>query len=314
MTDDKNKKNFGFEYILSNEPAKQKLQHTILTQQIPHALILVGEKGMGKSSLAGAYAKTLQCEKKGTTPCHTCKSCQTFDSFNHPDVFWIRPEKQTLGVNEVREKILAPMKTKPYAHPYKIFIIESAETLTIAAQNALLKTIEEPALFGVFIFLTTHTHHFLPTILSRCIAIPMQYIPSALLVDTLVNNYTQEEEQAKFIDMFAQGVLGKAIMYATDEEFLSLKSLLEEKMDTLLRTEDLLLAFQMGTIIEPYKHRIEDVFDILVHYFRKKLFDSPHMIVYTQYIELIMEAKQALSYHGNYTMVMDILFASFIHI
>ncbi|MCL2047611.1 MAG: hypothetical protein FWG87_02680 [Defluviitaleaceae bacterium] len=130
-----------------------------------HAIIFVGESENLRAH-ALEYAKGLNCLRE--TNCGECVSCRVFESGNHPDTFFINSTKQKgIGVDEVREQIVMPMAVKPFKYKYKVFIIQ--DPLTPQAQNALLKTIEEPAPYGVFLFLATNTHGFLPTILSRCV-------------------------------------------------------------------------------------------------------------------------------------------------
>jgi DNA polymerase-3 subunit delta' len=130
------------------------------------AFIFAGENFSEVRNRAFNFAKKIHCESNEI--CGTCLSCRTFDSGNHPDTIFVKGTKQTgIGVDDVREQIIYPMAIKPFKYPHKIFIVE--ETLTPAAQNALLKTIEEPAPYGVFLFLSQNTHGFLPTVLSRCV-------------------------------------------------------------------------------------------------------------------------------------------------
>jgi len=138
----------------------------------PRAHILQGEQGTGKLQLARLFAKALNCIGRGESPdpCNSCASCRTFDSGNHPDTFFVAPTKTvSLGVDDVRDQIVTPMGTQPFGYKYKVFIVDKAETLTPPAQNALLKTIEEPAEFGFFLFLTTKITAMLDTVLSRCV-------------------------------------------------------------------------------------------------------------------------------------------------
>ncbi|MCL2576656.1 MAG: hypothetical protein FWE27_01205 [Defluviitaleaceae bacterium] len=128
-----------------------------------HAYIFEGEDKNAVKASALAYAKGLNCELENA--CGSCLSCRVFDSGNHPDTIYVTGTK----VEDVRGQIIMPMAVKPFKYKYKIFIVENADTLTPAAQNALLKTIEEPAPYGVFLFLATSTFNFLPTILSRCV-------------------------------------------------------------------------------------------------------------------------------------------------
>ena len=135
-----------------------------------HAQILVGE-GEAVRARALVLAKGANCLNSNdeSSPCNTCKSCNLFDAGNHPDTFYVvKTDRASIGVDDVREQVIAPMSTKPYSYNYKVFIVDHAETLTPAAQSALLKTIEEPAPYGFFLFLAPNEHNFLPTILSRC--------------------------------------------------------------------------------------------------------------------------------------------------
>jgi len=160
-----------------------------------HAYIFEGENKTAVREQALAFAKGLNCAhsapqipethdqtnpsslsrtpfhaRQNLTACGTCHSCRIFDSGNHPDTIYVHGTKQSsIGVDDVREQIVVPAAIKPFKYEYKIFITENADTLTPQAQNALLKTIEEPAPYGVFLFLAPNTFNFLPTILSRCV-------------------------------------------------------------------------------------------------------------------------------------------------
>ena len=135
-----------------------------------HAQILVGEADSVRA-LANTLAKGMNCIETNNPeiPCGQCISCRVFETGNHPDTFYVVKTKQSsIGVDDVREQIIEPMATKPYGYNYKVFIVDKAETLTPAAQSALLKTIEEPAPCGFFLFLAPNEYSFLPTVLSRC--------------------------------------------------------------------------------------------------------------------------------------------------
>ena len=116
------------------------------------------------------FAKELNCKENAddSTFCGICASCVMFDNKNHPDTFYVIGTKKSIGVDDIRDQLIGPMSLKPYSHRYKVFIVEKAQELTPAAQNVLLKTIEEPAEYGVFLFVSPNTRAFLPTVLSRC--------------------------------------------------------------------------------------------------------------------------------------------------
>jgi len=137
---------------------------------VSHAQILVGDGDVIRR-FANVLAKGINClnTTHRENPCGECLSCRVFDTNNHPDTFYVtNSNKSSIGVDDVRAQIIEPMSTKPFSYKYKVFIIDKADTLTPAAQSALLKTIEEPAPYGFFLFLAPHEHNFLPTVLSRC--------------------------------------------------------------------------------------------------------------------------------------------------
>lgn len=161
------------------------------------AYIFDGENFDAARSNALAFAKGLNCENENA--CGACLSCRTFDSGNHPDTFFIKSAKQSIGVDDVREQIIMPMATKPFKYNHKIFIVENS--LTPAAQNALLKTIEEPAPYGIFLFIGS-TFDFLPTILSRCV---VKKVREKFFYenDSLAEEISEKIQRADIIEAFA---------------------------------------------------------------------------------------------------------------
>ena len=146
---------------------------TIKKGQISHAFILEGDGGQDWKQLAYDFAVTIQCEQK--SHCGTCPSCRAFESGNHPDIIRVTHEKpDSIGVDEIRSQLVDDMGIKPYSSPYKVYLVDEAEKLTVQAQNALLKTMEEPPWYGVVILLTTNGDKLLPTIRSRCIFLKTQ--------------------------------------------------------------------------------------------------------------------------------------------
>ena len=131
-----------FKDILGHEGIIAHLQNAVSMDKISHSYIMSGEDGLGKNMLADAFAKTLQCEEGGITPCGKCRSCIQAESGNQPDIIHVTQEKpNSIGVDDVREQLVDDIVIKPYSSKYKIYIIDEAEKLTVQAQNAILKTI-----------------------------------------------------------------------------------------------------------------------------------------------------------------------------
>ena len=135
----------GFGKILGHDSIKKHFMRAAETGMVSHAYILNGEDGMGKRSLACAFALYLLCENRKGEACMECHACRQVLSGNHPDLIFVTHEKpNSIGVDDVREQINDTIQIKPYSSSYKIYIIDESEKMTIQAQNALLKTIEEP--------------------------------------------------------------------------------------------------------------------------------------------------------------------------
>lgn len=125
--------------------------------------------------MASLFAMTLQCEKHGVEPCMECPSCKKAQSQNHPDIIYVKHEKpNTISIDEIREQLINDVMIKPYSSPYKIYIIDEAQKLTLQAQNALLKTIEEPPAYAVVMLLADNPDALLPTISSRCVQLNLK--------------------------------------------------------------------------------------------------------------------------------------------
>lgn len=209
-----------FKDILGHEQVKEHLQKAIVGKKVSHAYILTGEAGMGRKSLANAFALTLLCEKGMSEPCMECHACKQVLSGNHPDLIYISHEKpNSIGVDDIRKQINDTVMIRPYSSYYKVYIVDEAEKMTQQAQNALLKTIEEPPSYAIIILLTTNQESFLPTILSRCVQLKLKPLKDFVIKSYLVEMMQVPEADADVYAAFSRGNLGKAISIAASEDF-----------------------------------------------------------------------------------------------
>ena len=155
--------------IIGNSKIKQSILNAISEKRLPHALIIEGDIGTGRHTLANYIALATVCENENP-PCVSCKNCHAAISANHPDITTVSPQdgKKNIAVSQIRE-----LKNEAYIKPHmssrRIFIIDKADTLNDQAQNALLKILEEPPYGVSFIIIAETTASFLETIISRCI-------------------------------------------------------------------------------------------------------------------------------------------------
>ena len=209
-----------FKDIIGQEQLKEHLQNAISTNKVSHAYIINGERSSGKEFIARIFAMTLQCEKGGVDPCNECHSCKQALSNNQPDIIYISHEKpNTIGVEDIRTQINGDIDIKPYSSPRKIYIMNEGEKMTVQAQNALLKTLEEPPEYAVILILTTNVDELLPTILSRCVVLNMKPVTDAQVKEYLMEELGVPDYKANICVAFARGNIGKAKLLASSEEF-----------------------------------------------------------------------------------------------
>ena len=321
----------GFSDILGNEMIKEYFERTLANGQISHAYILTGEAGMGRKTLAKTFAMTLLCEENHSKndPCGQCHSCIQFQTDNHPDVIYVTHAKEGIGVDDIREQINGTVQVKPYSSPYKIYIVDEAEKMTVQAQNALLKTLEEPPSYVVILLLTTRSDSFLPTILSRCITLKLKPLYDEVIRDYLTERLHVQKSDAEVYTAFARGNLGKAIALSTSDTFADMRY---SVMSLLRNGRNMDMILMMETIKRWKEDRlnIQECLEFMQLWYRDVLMfkatqDMAGLIFREEYkhiretstkssfrgIEAILEAidkaKQRLEANVNYELTMELL-------
>ena len=212
----------GFDDILGNYQIKSSIKNAVMTGTANHAYIISGIKGSGKKTIAKAFASALLCEGENP-PCGNCQSCRMAESGNNPDIIFPVPTKtKTISIDDIREQIIASASVKPYMFKYKIFIIDEADKMTVAAQNAFLKTLEEPPGYAVFMLLAESIESFLPTILSRCALLRTEGVASGSIRSLLISRGIDPEKAAVAAE-YSRGSIGEALELAENEDFIAMR-------------------------------------------------------------------------------------------
>lgn len=292
-----------FTDIVGQEQLKEHLENAIKTNKVSHAYIINGERSSGKEFIAKTFAMALQCEnRQGIEPCQECHSCKQALSGNQPDIIFVTHEKPgTIGVDDIRSQINGDVAIKPYSSPRKIYIMNEGEKMTVQAQNALLKTLEEPPEYAVILILTTNVDSLLPTILSRCVVLNMKPVKDAQIKKFLMENMGIPDYKADVCVAFARGNVGKARLLAKSEEFDKVK---EEAITLLKYIGEMELNEVVAAIkkINEYKFDVNDYLDILSIWYRDVLlFKATHDVnnlIFREEIQYIRKVADKSTYEG----------------
>lgn len=300
----------GFKDVVGHKNIIQYIKNAVEQNKLSHAYILNGQRGSGKKLLARLFAMTLQCESGTSEPCGTCRSCMQTKNGNQPDIITVTHEKPaSISVDEIREQLNGDITIKPYSSPYKIYIIPEADLMTVQAQNALLKTLEEPPEYAVIFLLTENADGLLATIRSRCVMLKLRNIKDKLVKKYLMEQMQIPDYQAELCAAFAQGNIGRAVMLAKSEYFNEIKDDAIQLMKYIDQMElhEIVSAIKQ---INKYKLEVTDYLDILTIWYRDVLLykatQDVEGLVFGDQLNFIKEKAAKSSYEGIETILTSI--------
>ncbi len=292
----------GWDKIKGHANIKKYLTEALEHQDVFHACLISGADGSGKRTIADTFAAALLCENQTDRPCMVCDSCKKALAGCHPDILYITHEKPgSISVDEIRSQLVVPMSVRPYYGSYKVFIIEDAHLMTPQAQNALLKTLEEPPAYGVILLLTENESGILDTVLSRMVRLRCGEVPKDVIRQFLIEEYQVSDYKADICAVFAQGNIGKAIEMANMEEFYATR----DAAITLARvipSTDVFDVIARIKEIAGYKDKIEKYLEFLYVWYHDVLMfkatANPDYCLFRDAISDIRSQAQMSSYRG----------------
>jgi DNA polymerase-3 subunit delta' len=257
----------GFEAIIEQKRALRILTTFLQKGTIPHALLFTGIEGVGKYTAATVFAMACNCEDNVPErlgqidsdpynadqqrifigPCSNCRSCRKIQSGHHPDVIFIKPSGAFIRIAQIRT-LFETLALKPYEAKWRVVIISHAQTLNLAAGNALLKMLEEPPDRTILILTAEQAADLLPTIVSRCQHIRFNPISRKNLALLLTEKHGLDSESASLIAAMSNGSLSQALAMSKSEwtkhrNWLINASGLDQPAALSSRPYSLLLAF-----------------------------------------------------------------------
>ena len=303
----------GFKDVVGHRDIIDYITNITKEKKLSHAYILNGEKGSGKTLLADIFALAIQCQ--GTRgeegPCDACSSCKQGVNKNQPDIIRVTHEKpNAISVDDIRVQVNNTIDIRPYSSPYKVYIIEQADLLTVQAQNALLKNIEEPPTYAIFILLTRNADILLETIRSRCVILRLRNIKNSLVKKYLIEHLNVPKDRVDLCVAFAAGNIGRAVLLAESENFNQIRG---EVIRLLTGIKDLELEEVPATIkslekLEKIANTGEekftktDLLDLFAVWYRDVLMykatKSVDMVIFKDQMEGIKRQATVSSYEG----------------
>ena len=269
-----------FEKIIGNQTIKEMLAKAIENETLSHSYLFVGTQGIGKKLLAKEMAKKIL----------------SFDGESHPDFMCIEPEENSIKIAQIRI-LQKKIQEKPIIADKKVYIIDNADTMTVEAQNCLLKTLEEPPEFAIIILIGSQESAFLTTIKSRCMIVKFGPIQEDKIIQFMKNNYAIEGISQNQLEMF-QGSIGKAILLKDkQEQYGKIEDMIEN-----LNQKDLI---EIVTLAEPLYKAKEEIFEILEYMNIVLLKLAKQNYLYTNCIEIVENTKKRLKQSANYDMSID---------
>lgn len=217
----------GFSTLLGNERLKENLTRSLKKGHISHFYLISGPEGSGKHTLAHLLAAAILCQSK-EPPCMSCHVCRRVLEDIHPDVIWVEDkDKKTVTVDLMRQA-RADAFIRPNEAAYKIYVIPRAQDMRLEAQNALLKILEEPPEYAVFLLLADNPNKMLPTIRSRCTALNLNALPEETLRSALHREFPEAaKETLESALERSGGFLGQAKALMTQAESPQTKQFVE---------------------------------------------------------------------------------------
>jgi DNA polymerase-3 subunit delta' len=323
----------SFKHICGQEKPIAFLKGAMEKGRLSHAYLFFGMRGVGKRTTAGVFARALNCKEGLPDACERCPSCLKAVSGNHPDIVVIQPSGQFIRIQEIRE-IQSQMRFRPFEGRTRVFLIFDAETMNIAAANALLKTLEEPSPSNIMILVSSRPQQLPMTIISRCQQLRFRPLSREEIAGYLMAELNLGREEADILAASAEGSIGRAVEMQRDSDLkardavidcisgcrqedplgnLSLAGALGGEREVILKNLDILRTWYRDVLVYGqtgdrerliYRNRLETVKS-----FAEKI-SVPDVL---KNIESLNQAEGAVERNANKQLTLETLLFKLVH-
>ncbi|HCQ6002857.1 DNA polymerase III subunit delta' [Clostridioides difficile] len=280
-----------FENIIGQDFAKKYLTNSIKKNKLNNAYMFEGMDGIGKKKFADELSKLLL----------------DYENLeNSPDYVLIKPDGNSIKIAQIRN-LQSDIVIRPHKD-YKIYIINNAEKMTVEAQNALLKTLEEPPNYAIIILVTNNKESLLETIKSRCDIIKFSPIPIEDLKRYLIN-IGIEEERAQLLAIFSRGSIENALNLSQSSEFSMMREDIQQYIQIML-DKNIVEILNIPNNMEKYRGKIIALLDMMINYFRDIILlkenVNKNMLINVDKLVFIQNMSGKISY-SQLSKIIDII-------
>ena len=294
--------NMGFEKLIGNKKIKKELEEIIKTNSIVHSYMFVGQEGIGKKQFAIEFAKMILCTSENQNKCKECDSCKKFLSKNNPDYSYIEPDGSSMKISQIRQ-MQESIYQKPIISNKKVYIINDADKMTTEAQNALLKTLEEPPEYVIIILIVSNEAVMLTTIKSRCMRINFSNIEEQDILNYIIKNDIIKNPSNEIIE-FCNGSFAKLEKLKNNIENYQTLQAAYTKIITK-EYKDIIEVFNNCSILYQEKEDIQSLLEYIIvityNLTKSEKIDKKYLSA----ISIIENARRKLNSNSNYDMTID---------
>ena len=321
----------AFKKTIGQEQVKQLLARALENRQLSHGYLFEGPVGLGKRKMAKELAAAILCPQE-VAPCGNCNACKQVEAGTHAEFRWIQGQEEgkepVVSVDMIRS-LIKDIYLKPYEGEYKVYVVPEADTMTVQAQNALLKTLEEPPDHSIIILATPEPERLLPTILSRCQRLVFRPVKRETIQSYLEETKKMTADKAATLAAFANGIPDRAVEMLEDESYQQQYKAFVQLTDSLLE-KDYGLAIEKGAFMQRDKNQalwvlglwqewLRDLHmiiiggepDLLVHQnqqsrLRKQTASYNESMIYMSQ-QMMETAREDIRTHGNLAYIVESL-------